>query len=175
MSNSREFSPDGIPPRCVTFVMKYCSTCWRNARLHGDNWPDATQEVVEILLEERLGSVGAAWAAMTDNPGGDERAELVRAVDRVKKRYLRARRHEAIVLPIPDDTDRVERERGALWAAVEHLLNGLSAIQQTIVRLTREGWSVPDIAAQVGKSRDIVSDEKYKALKKLRQMLGTPA
>ena len=37
--------------RTVTDISRYCTACWRNARLPADRWDDCTQEVLVRLLE----------------------------------------------------------------------------------------------------------------------------
>ena len=37
--------------RAVNDISRYCTTCWRNARLHPDVWTDCTQEVLSRLLQ----------------------------------------------------------------------------------------------------------------------------
>lgn len=37
--------------RAVADISRYCTACWRNARLNPDCWPDCTQEVFSRLLE----------------------------------------------------------------------------------------------------------------------------
>src|SRR6516164_4457694 len=37
--------------RAVGDISRYCTACWRNARLHPDSWTDCTQEVFCRLLE----------------------------------------------------------------------------------------------------------------------------
>ena len=41
----------GRVAKAVTDISKYCQTCWRNARLPADRWPDCTQAVFVRLLE----------------------------------------------------------------------------------------------------------------------------
>ena len=48
----------------------------------------------------------------------------------------------------------------------------LSERQKRIVELSANGWAVPDIAAELGTTTERVSDEKYKAIRKLRVQLG---
>ena len=48
----------------------------------------------------------------------------------------------------------------------------LSERQQRIVRLSFEGWSVHEIAAELRTPPERVSDEKYKAIRKLRDRLS---
>jgi len=37
--------------RAITDISRYCTACWRNARLPPDFWGDCTQEVFNRLLE----------------------------------------------------------------------------------------------------------------------------
>ena len=49
----------------------------------------------------------------------------------------------------------------------------LSPRQRRILELTADGWAVPEIAADLGTTVERVSDEKYKAIKKLQHYFGT--
>ncbi|MBV9125091.1 MAG: hypothetical protein JO112_17180, partial [Planctomycetes bacterium] len=42
--------PD-VTARAVHDISRYCTACWRNARLHPDCWTDCTQEVFSRLVE----------------------------------------------------------------------------------------------------------------------------
>src|SRR5688572_13685506 len=68
-------------------ISRYCTTCWRNARVPVDRWSDCTQEVFSRLLE-RLGP--NAWDQVLVSEG-EERKEFIRAIDAVKKRTQRER------------------------------------------------------------------------------------
>src|SRR5882724_7906703 len=37
--------------QAINDMSRYCTVCWRNARLHPDNWTDCTQEVFSRMLE----------------------------------------------------------------------------------------------------------------------------
>ena len=50
----------------------------------------------------------------------------------------------------------------------------LSPRQQRIVRMSFEGWSVHDIASELRLPPERVSDEKYKAIRKLRATFLPP-
>jgi len=43
-------TPEAIS-QAVNNISRYCTTCWRNARLHPECWSDCTQEVFRRLLE----------------------------------------------------------------------------------------------------------------------------
>ena len=48
----------------------------------------------------------------------------------------------------------------------------LSPRQRRLLELTADGWTVPEIASELGTSAERVSDEKYKAVKKLQHYFG---
>ena len=68
--------------QAIANIQRYCTTCWRNAHLPVSSWSDCTQEVFRRLLE-RIPADN--WDCILQAEG-DERRELVRAVDAVKKR-----------------------------------------------------------------------------------------
>jgi RNA polymerase sigma factor (sigma-70 family) len=156
--------------RAVNDLSRYCTTCWRNARLHPDVWTDCTQEVLTRLLE-RVGP--DSWGRVLKDDC-EERREFLRAIDTVKKRSQRARRW--VPEPAEGVADRrdlyrrhVADEREAVSLASAELL---SERQQRIMQLSFDGWSVHEIAAELRTPPERVSDEKYKAIRKLRGRLG---
>ena len=72
-------------PKTVTDISRYCTTCWRNARLPADCWPDCTQDVFVRLLERVPAESWDKRSALDS----EERREFVRAIDAVKKRVQR--------------------------------------------------------------------------------------
>jgi RNA polymerase sigma factor (sigma-70 family) len=155
--------------RAVADMSRYCTTCWRNARLHPDCWGDCTQEVLERMLE-RVGPDGWDQVLTSD---GEERREFLRAIDTVKKRSQRQRKPVAVPLDVfADRHDLEERrlveDRETVRDAAKELL---SERQQRILQLSLEGWSVHDIATELKTGPERVSDEKYKAIRKLREHL----
>src|SRR5260221_8846282 len=85
-----EVAPDGSL-RTISDLSRYCTACWRNARLHPDLWPDCTQEVFSRLMD-RVSLAG--WSRMLKQDG-EERREFLRAIDAVKKRTQRTRHHSS--------------------------------------------------------------------------------
>src|SRR5262249_14883519 len=77
-----------VTTKAVADMSRYCTTCWRNARLNPDLWTDCTQEVFTRLLERVAPD---AWERVL-NDEGDERREFLRAIDAVKKRTQRSRK-----------------------------------------------------------------------------------
>lgn len=156
--------------RTVTDINRYCTACWRNARLHPDCWTDCTQEVFSRLLERLPPS---AWNQIL-TAEGEERREFIRAIDAIKKRTRRGRKWSVRPLDMVADS-RDSRDRGLaedreiVRKAATELL---SPRQQRILNLSFEGHSVGEIARQLKVAPERVSDEKYKAIHKLRAHLA---
>jgi len=153
-------------PEAVQDISRYCQVCWRNARLNPDSWPDCTQEVLVRLLQTVEPD---KWAGLLKQEGEDRR-EFLRAIDAVKKRTQRARKHSGLADEVADRRYGPETTRNELHeelAKASHKV--LSQRQQQILRLTCEGWSIPEIADVLRTTVERVSDEKYKAIRKLRK------
>lgn len=155
--------------KAISDINRYCTTCWRNARLPADSWNDCTQEVFSRLLE-RL--PGGQWAQALQNEG-EERRELVRAIDAVKKRTQRVRKWAGSLDGVADLRESGSRQRAddrdLVRQTAEELL---TPRQQRILQLSFEGWSVQEIAQEMELPAERVSDEKYKAVRKLRAHLA---
>jgi RNA polymerase sigma factor (sigma-70 family) len=159
--------------RAVGDLSRYCTTCWRNARLHPDCWTDCTQEVFSRLLE-RLDADALGQVLKTE---GEERREFLRAIDTVKKRNQRQRKWSSCLEDaVADSRDvhnrRLADDREMVRQAAEELL---SPRKQRILQMSFEGWSVQDIAVELKLGAERVSDEKYKAIRKLRAHLTRTA
>ena len=159
-------SPAGaheISGQAIQNISRYCTACWRNARLPVDRWGDCTQEVFSRLLQ-RLEP--RDWDQVLTQEG-DEHKEFIRAIDAVKKRTQRERYYT----PLYDDrvpgsgASDLDDERDAVWQVAGRLL---SSRQQDILRMTCAGGTVADIAQELKCSPERISDEKYKAIQKLR-------
>ena len=95
-----------------------------------------------------------------------------RAIDAVKKRTQRARKATGCLDGVADrrelHTRLVEDERAAVREAAEEVL---TSRQQRILQMSCEGWSVQEMADELQLPPERVSDEKYKAVRKLRSHL----
>src|SRR5262249_19093105 len=78
--------------QAVQDISRYCTACWRTAPLHPDSWGDCTQDVFARLLQ-RINPDSWDRSLRTD---GEERRELVRAIDAVKKRSQRQHRYASL-------------------------------------------------------------------------------
>lgn len=156
----------------VRDIQRYCTVCWRNARLDPGLWDDCTQEVCcRLLTKARDGRVDLSQVLADDTP---ERKELVRAIDMVRKRIQRARRYQTLdgsSSPL-SELDRRERDQLELREILDSARHSvLTARQDRIIDLWMRGWTVPEIAVELAMSATRVSDEKYKGLRKLERHL----
>ncbi len=170
MGSDAQVNAEEISPKAITNISKYCTVCWRNARLPQDQWSDCTQEVLTRLLQNLPAN---AWERVLGNET-QERREFIRAIDAVKKRYQRGRWQSA---PLPelvaDAREEQYRSRNDERAQIEQAAQQvLSSRQQRILSLICDGHNVADIASELAMSPERVSDEKYKAIQKLRTYLN---
>jgi RNA polymerase sigma factor (sigma-70 family) len=159
--------------QAVSAINRYCTACWRNAHLHPDTWPDCTQEVLCRLMERVNPD---SWNRVLKDDA-EERREFIRAIDTVKKRTQRTRKWSALPFEtVADPRDRHNRQLTDDREVVRHAARQLlSPRQRDILNLSLEGWSVHDIASDLHISPERVSDEKYKAVQKLRAHLAGQA
>lgn len=168
-NNSASAAESTSPDRAISDISRYCTACWRNARLHPDSWNDCTQEVLVRLLER---VAPETWGSILKVEGA-ERRELLRAIDTVKKRSQRQRVWSSRCLEaVADRRELREHRLTDEREAVRTVANRLSTRQQRILQLTVEGFSAHEIAEQLRLPPERVSDEKYKAIRKLRDYLA---
>src|SRR5947209_4204505 len=93
--------------RAVTNLSRYCTVCWRNARLPTDFWNDCTQEVLCRLLQRVPTD---AWDRVLKVDSNEHR-EFVRAIDTVKKRIQRRKKWSSEALDFVADRKDGQRVR----------------------------------------------------------------
>lgn len=155
--------------KAVTDISKYCQTCWRNARLPADRWQDCTQEVFVRLLERVEAD---KWGSVLVDDETIERREFLRAIDAVKKRTQRARKFAGLSPDLPDRQPMNTSARDDREAVAKAACELLSDRQRKLLNLTADGWTVPEIADELNTTPERVSDEKYKAVRKLQHHFG---
>ena len=156
-------------PSALVQMEKYCIASWRNARIDMQEWDDCTQQTLVDLLSriprERLG-------VAIENPDSWERRELTRSIWCTVQRVRRTR-HTATLDPCMAPTVADESHDGLESEEFREILcsdqAGLSNRQQSILMHVLEGYSVKEIADELNIPASRVSDEKYKAIQKLRK------
>ena len=157
----------------IAGIQRYCTTSWWSARLPESTWDDNTQEVFLRMLER---VPQPRWKIALAEQDSQERRELKRAVWSVAKRQQRAPRPLSLDELLPMLTD--ERAQECPWTiaelveqAVRDELHRLNATQTKILLLYCQGHKAADIASVLGASTSQVSDQKYRALCKLRKLV----
>ena len=158
------------PGRALDQLQRYCAASWRNAGIHSQDWSDCTQDALLGLLErvprDRIG-------VAIQEPPSPEHRELKRAVWRTIQRWRRTPRFAELNENRADGADRHNREDGyAMRDSLESAFQCLSQRQQQILMLWSEGWSIEEIARELDIPAPRASDQKYKAIRKLRKQLA---
>jgi RNA polymerase sigma factor (sigma-70 family) len=149
-------------------LTRYCTACWRNARIDPDQWTDCTQDVFCRLLDRVTPN---RWSDMLKVEGEDRR-EFLRAIDAVKKKSQRARRHVyGMTQTLADGRGSHDQDLQEKREAIERASGKLNPRQRSIIALSFDGWSVHEIGKKLALPVERVSDEKYKAIQKLRTAL----
>lgn len=151
-------------------IQAYCRTSWKNSKVRQTDWDDCTQDVMlrlySSLTREQLGIA-------LNNPESQERRELNRAVWATSQRWRRQHRHQQLTDdysnptrsdPWPEMMSELQRVQSA--ATNSHAR--LTPTQRDIIRRSSEGASIADIASDLKLQPQRVSDEKYKAIQKLK-------
>ena len=156
----------GIEAGAVEGIQRYCHASWRQARIAQQDWHDCTQQVYLRLLD-RLSHDG--WSDALRENTSPERRELNRAIWATTKRWQRARRGQTL-----NDSDLADNPRtDRLGAEMRRLVTDadiLSRRQREILLQTLDGATVAQIAEEMKLPATRISDEKYKAIKKLRAL-----
>ncbi|MEQ8784997.1 MAG: sigma-70 family RNA polymerase sigma factor [Pirellulaceae bacterium] len=162
-----------LETQAIQRVERYCQTSWRNAGIAPQDWEDCTQQTYVELLHR---VARARWYEAIENAESRERRELNRSIWCVAQRW---RRRQRFAPPQGDVVQQAEEQRGDLHAAardVRELIDSpkapLSKRQREILQLALDGASVAEIADQLGDRPQRISNQKYKALEKLRAMFA---
>jgi DNA-directed RNA polymerase specialized sigma24 family protein len=161
-----------VESRTIAQLERYCSTSWRNAGIRRDDWEDCTQQALLEMLE-RVSLAGLPVSV--EDSESLERRELNRTVWRLAKRNRRAARFERFdeSCPLRDGGPAGRSAAPADWDDVSRTAAELLTERQIeILELSRDGWKVAEVARRLGLSPERVSDEKYKAIAKLRDRLA---
>lgn len=162
-------------------LTRYLSRCWTRAGIAPQQQDDCTQAVYTTLLQNlgrdgfddlaaEVGQQGIPQVLNRDSALGPD---FFRAVDMVKKRATR----QKTFLALDDQTEpsvsagtdgAAENWRGVLDEAIDR---SLSPREADLIRATLEGFSPSEIASRWGVAPKTVSNEKTRALQKLRDVL----
>jgi DNA-directed RNA polymerase specialized sigma24 family protein len=159
--------------RAYDQISRYCSVCWRNAGVDPQQYDDLTHDVIAELLE-RISSRELPLAI--NERDSTQHRELKRSVWRVAQRWRR--RHKSVNFyegfDCEDNAIRPRSDADENWAEIGAMSERwLSSRQCSILRLSRDGFAASEIANELAISPERVSDQKYKAIQRLREVLAS--
>ena len=159
---------------------RYLSRAWYRSGIDPQKHDDCTQAVYTTLLQNlgrdkfdgMLSDVGQKGIREILSRESVEGPDFFRIVDAVKKRAQRERVHQPIdrvdvAAPGVSPND-VNDHRGALQEAISR---SLSTREAALIQATLQGRTPAEIAQNWGVAPKTVSNEKAKALQKLRDVL----
>jgi len=162
----------------IDAIQRYCTTSWRNARIAPQDWTDCTQEVFVRLLDrlprDRI-------SAAIDDSASEERRELNRSIWSTARRWQRRPRMLTNDSDVADRPSESGRESSCVEDVIDSIgaeLNGVDAPELSPrQRHILTQWSLGATIAEIGEELDLlparVSDEKFKALRKLRRRFAS--
>ena len=159
---------------------RYLGRSWVRAGIPSQSQEDCTQAVYTTLLQnwgrpafdQLLAEVGAYGVKETLSRETAQGPEFFRAIDTVKKRAQRqktfAALDEGLNVSASGSDGASESWRGALHEAIANNLNPREA---DLIRATLKGETPAEIAQKWGVAPKTVSNEKTRAIQKLREAL----
>lgn len=169
--------------RGIDQLNRYLARTWNRAGIKAHQHEDCTQAVhaslLQLLERNRFDSMlsqiserGIPQVLNRESPLGPD---FFRTVDMIKKRALRQKSHLALDdqldMPAANGGDGAsESWRGVLSEAIARSLEPREA---DLIRATLEGYTPAEIASRWGLAPKTVSNEKTRALQKLRSALAT--
>ena len=161
---------------------RYLARAWFRAGLAPQQHDDCTQAVYASLLQnlgrdrfdQLLGEVGQVGIRDVLSRETADGPDFFRAVDTVKKRAQRERTYQPLDSVDASSMNR-PNESAAEWkdSLQEAILSSLSPREAALIRATLQGETPAEIAHQWGIAPKTVSNEKTRALQKLREVLAS--
>ena len=153
----------------IQSIDNYCVVSWHRANIPRQDWDDCSQHAFVRLLtrvsQDRL-------AEAIENAHSKHRRELNRCIWATTQWWRRSPRHRSLTgddMPDPADAPQVWGVTVPdVWEAMQSDAAGLTAIQRCVIDLWATGHSITDMASKLGVPSRRISDEKYRAISKLR-------
>lgn len=161
---------------------RYLARAWFRAGIAPQQHDDCTQAVYASLLQglgrdrfdQLLGDVGQSGIRVVLSRETAEGPDFFRAIDTVKKRAQRERSFQPLDGVDAASLNRPDGSR-ADWknSLQEAILRSLSPREAALIQATLQGETPAEIAEHWGIAPKTVSNEKTRALQKLREVLSS--
>ncbi len=158
----------GTEGRAIEQIRRYCAVSFRNAQIRKDEWADCTQETLAELLR-RIPTESLPIAITQAR--SEERRELNRSMWCAIQRHRRTHRHLQLEGDPCDDIRPATVNDTELDETLARAFEQLSPRQQQILSMWSQGWTIAEVSDELSIPAARVSDEKYKAIRKLREQL----
>jgi RNA polymerase sigma factor (sigma-70 family) len=159
-------------------IDRYLARAWYRAGIAPQQHDDCTQAVYTTLLQglgrdrfdQLLSEVGQSGIRDVLSRETAEGPDFFRAIDTVKKRAQRERSFQTLDAA---SMNRPDNSRSTDWRSTlqEAILSSLSPREAALIQATLQGETPAEIAQQWGIAPKTVSNEKTRALQKLREAL----
>jgi RNA polymerase sigma factor (sigma-70 family) len=178
--STRDHTSDADLSAGLAQLDRYLARAWYRAGLSPQQHDDCTQAVYTTLLQtlgrdrfdQLLGEVGLFGIRDVLSRETAEGPDFFRAVDTVKKRAQRERTFQPLDAV---DVSTMNRPDGPSsdWKSTlqEAIQSSLSPREAALIQATLQGETPAEIAQQWGIAPKTVSNEKTRALQKLREVL----
>jgi RNA polymerase sigma factor (sigma-70 family) len=156
---------------------RYLNRAWYRAGVPTQLHDDSTQAVYVALLQnlgrsrfdQLVGDIGRNGIRDVLNRDTEDGPDFFRAIDTVKKRSQRERTYVSLeAIDVASTSSSGETWRGALQEAIDHTLTPREA---SLIQDTLMGKTPAEIASAWGVAPKTVSNEKTRAIQKLREAL----
>jgi RNA polymerase sigma factor (sigma-70 family) len=158
---------------------RYLARAWFRAGIAPQQHDDCTQAVYTTLLQtlgrdrfdQLLAEVGQSGIRDVLSRETADGPDFFRAIDTVKKRAQRERSFQT--LDVATMNHPANNSRSTDWGSTlqEAILSALSPREAALIQATLQGETPAEIAQQWGIASKTVSNEKTRALQKLREAL----
>jgi hypothetical protein len=152
----------------IESIDSYCAASWHQANIPRQDWDDCSQQAFVRLLTRVSQD---RWTEAINNAQSRHRRELNRCIWATTQWWRRSHRHRS--LGEEDLSDRADTlVFGVTMSEVLEAMHcdavGLTPIQRCVVDLWASGHSIAEMAAKLEVTSRRISDEKYRAIAKLR-------
>jgi DNA-directed RNA polymerase specialized sigma24 family protein len=155
----------------IESIDSYCAASWHQANIPRQDWDDCSQQAFVRLLTRVSQD---RWTEAINNAQSRHRRELNRCIWATTQRWRRHHRHRSL-----GEEDLSDRANSPVFGVtVPEVLDAvhcdavrLTPIQRCVVDLWAGGHSITEMAAQLEVPARRISDEKYRAIAKLRARL----